>query len=373
MKFLCLLSPTKTLAEKSCKEYSKNSNSLSSSSTSSIIVDSLLSHPRSILLQRVQELNKSELKSIMKLSDNLAELNYQRYQEFQKQPQYPAGWLFDGPSFQKLNIYDFNQEQLNRLNSCLIILSGLYGFLRPSDPMQPYRLEMGTKLSVPIPNGDDGTTTTTTTVNNLYSFWNHYDLTEKVSALAEKDGGRCILNCASLEYSKVLNLDQMRNKNNLQVLDVVFQAAANGRMASVHAKQARGMFVRFVAKANPTSLKELEQFTGDGHYTFVHTDKTNQLIFERHDTALGDGDETLWNGNVGISSSSSSSSSGEVSNKASSSKTKKKKMAEITKEKKKDDVASGKKRTVVDKQDKDGNTITSENKRPRRRSTRNSR
>ena len=102
MKFLCLLSPTKTLAEKSCKEFT-------STSTSAIAA---LSKPRSILLERAKELKQSEIKSMMKLSDSLAKLNYDRYQSFADQPMYPAGWLFDGPSFQKLNIQDFSDEEL---------------------------------------------------------------------------------------------------------------------------------------------------------------------------------------------------------------------------------------------------------------------
>jgi cytoplasmic iron level regulating protein YaaA (DUF328/UPF0246 family) len=276
MKFLCLLSPTKALAEKSCKELTK-----SSSLPAPIAA---LSRPRSILIQRAQELKKAELKSLMKLSDNLAELNHQRYQNFNEQLQYQAGWLFDGPSFQKLNINDLSKTELDRLDSSLCILSGLYGFLRPSDPMQPYRLEMGTRLSI-----DGGG------AKNLYEFWNQHELTKQVATLASSETTkRCILNCASQEYSKVLNFDELRNEG-LQVLDIVFQASNGGRMASVYAKQARGMFVRFVAKANPSTLEELQQFTGDGHYAFA-SQTDDKMIFERHATAQGEGDESLWNG-----------------------------------------------------------------------------
>jgi cytoplasmic iron level regulating protein YaaA (DUF328/UPF0246 family) len=278
MKFMCLLSPTKALAEKSCKELTK-------SSSLPITPIAALSRPRSILIQRAQELKKAEVKSLMKLSDNLAELNYQRYQNFNEQPQYQAGWLFDGPSFQKLNIKDFSQTELEMLDSSLCILSGLYGFLRPSDPMQPYRLEMGTRLSI-----DGG-------AKNLYEFWNQHELTKQVATFASSETTkRCILNCASQEYSKVLNFDELRDEG-LQVLDIVFQASNGGRMASVYAKQARGMFVRFVAKANPSTLEELQQFTGDGHYAFA-SQTDDKMIFERHATAQGEGDESLWNGGV---------------------------------------------------------------------------
>ncbi|CAJ1943589.1 unnamed protein product [Cylindrotheca closterium] len=283
MKFLCLLSPTKALAEKSCKEFT------SSSSSSSKIA--ALSKPRSILLERAKELKQSEIKSMMKLSDTLAKLNYDRYQNFEDQPKYPAGWLFDGPSFQKLNLHDFSDDELDRLDSSLCILSGFYGLLRPKDPMQPYRLEMGTKLAV------DGS-------KNLYEFWKQHGLTKQVAELAAAaatDGSnnerRCILNCASQEYSKVLDFRQLQEEESLQVVDVVFQAANGGRMASVYAKQARGMFVRYIAKANPTSLEALQCFTGDGHYVFAsQSDDNNTLVFERHASPQSEGDDALWNG-----------------------------------------------------------------------------
>lgn len=272
MKFLCLLSPTKALAEKSCKEFT-------SSSTHSAIA--ALSKPRSILLERAQELKQSEIKSMMKLSDSLAKLNYDRYQSFAEQPTYPAGWLFDGPSFQKLNVHDFSDEELDRLDSSLCILSGLYGFLRPKDPMQPYRLEMGTRLEV------DGS-------KNLYEFWKEHSLTKQVAELASNEKS-CILNCASQEYSKVIDFKELR-KEGLQVVDVVFQAANGGRMASVYAKQARGMFVRYVAKENPMSMEALQGFTGDGHYVFASQSDENKLVFERHATPQSEGDEALWGG-----------------------------------------------------------------------------
>lgn len=271
MKFLCLLSPTKTLAEKSCKEFTSSSSKIAA-----------LSKPRSILLERAKELKQSEIKSMMKLSDSLAKLNHERYQSFEDQPTYPAGWLFDGPSFQKLNIRDFTEEELDRLDSSLCILSGLYGVLRPKDPMQPYRLEMGTRLEV------DGS-------KNLYEFWKQHGLTKQVAQIASIEK-RCILNCASQEYSKVIDFAELREEE-VQVVDVVFQAANGGRMASVFAKQARGMFVRYIAKTNPTSLKALQGFTGDGHFVFA-SQSDDKMVFERHATPQSDGDEALWNGDV---------------------------------------------------------------------------
>ena len=212
MKFCVLLSPTKAFAEKS-------SYAVASSVTSSPLIK-----PRSILLEAAKKLSKAELKKLMGLSDVLADLNYKRFLNFEEQQNYKPGYLFDGPSFKKLDIHSLNEEELERLDSSLCILSGLYGALKPvSDVMQPYRLEMGTKMAV-----DQN--------KNLYQFWEQHGLTQHVATLAKE---KIILNCASNEYSKVLNFEDLRTSN--EVFDIVFQASS-GRLASVYAKQARGLF-----------------------------------------------------------------------------------------------------------------------------------
>jgi hypothetical protein len=271
MKFLCLLSPTKQLAEKSCPKLLPKNVSLLPTRVKA------LESPRSVLLKRMQQLSENELKTMMGLSDKLAVLNFQRYQNFEEQPYFEAGRLFDGPSFKKLNIDDFSESELNRLDSSLCILSGLYGILMPRDPMQPYRLEMGTRLRV-----DD--------VQTLYQFWQKHSLTQQIVKLGH---GRCILNCASQEYSKVVQFEELRSEG-VQTIDIVFQANKGGRVASVYAKQARGLFVRFVAKANPSNFDDLQQFTGDGHYLFA-SKSNGKIIFERYAEAQGAGDDALWN------------------------------------------------------------------------------
>lgn len=214
---------------------------------------------------------------MMGLSDSLAALNHQRFQGFEDQNSYRAAWLFDGPSFKKLNVHDFSNDEIKKLDGQLCILSGLYGILKATDAIKPYRLEMGCRLDV------DGE-------KNLYQFWEKHELTSELASLAN---GKCIVNCASQEYSKVINFDELRNEG-VQIIDIVFQGN-NGRLASVFAKQARGLFCRFVAKADPSSVEDLQSFTGDGHYVFKEQ-SGEKLIFERHATPQSDGDEVLWGG-----------------------------------------------------------------------------
>ncbi len=263
---LCLLSPTKTLAEATCPRLLAGTHP-----------ENALAGPRAMLLKRCQALKKSDIKSSMKISDALAELNYKRFQGFEAQPVYSAGFLFDGPAFQKLHVKDFTKEQLAKLNHSLCILSGLYGFLRPDEGMQPYRLEMGTKLAV------DG-------VQNLYQFWAKHGLTAAIAAFAKDQQAEIVLNCASQEYSKAVDFDQLR-ESGLNVVDVTFKAAG-GRLASVYGKQARGMMVRFVAKKNPSKIEDLHAFTGDGHFQYnAKVSTSTNLVFERHMKPVGPGDD----------------------------------------------------------------------------------
>mmetsp|Transcript_39592 Transcript_39592/g.64203 ORF Transcript_39592/g.64203 Transcript_39592/m.64203 type:complete len:252 (+) Transcript_39592:2687-3442(+) len=212
----------------------------------------------------------------MGISQKLVDMNYERFQGFQAQKETEAGYAFDGPSFKCLNINDFNKQELDSLQRQLCILSGLYGYLRPLDLMRPYRLEMGTKLDV------DG-------CSNLYEFWAKHNLAQHIATIAKKENIKIILNCASQEYSKAVDFDVLR-ENGLQVVNCVFKSAS-GRMASVYAKQARGMMVRFVAKNEPSSLEELESFMGTtGHFKYVSTDETS-IVFERQSNPVSGGDD----------------------------------------------------------------------------------
>eukprot|EP00548_Thalassiothrix_antarctica_P017433 CAMPEP_0194198456 /NCGR_PEP_ID=MMETSP0154-20130528/77777_1 /TAXON_ID=1049557 /ORGANISM="Thalassiothrix antarctica, Strain L6-D1" /LENGTH=210 /DNA_ID=CAMNT_0038923253 /DNA_START=678 /DNA_END=1310 /DNA_ORIENTATION=- len=123
-----------------------------------------------------------------------------------------------------------------------------------------------------------------------------------------------ILNCASQEYIQVLDRSKLQTEYNILVLDIVFQAAEGGdakrkTLASVYAKQARGMFVRFIAKTNPQTIEDLQSFTGDGHYVFSSSSSSSlekgvltitaakkksikkQLVFERYPKVQGPGDD----------------------------------------------------------------------------------
>lgn len=154
---ICLLSPAKSLDEKS------------DFSTIPRTEPPFLNTDTSDLLMACKALSQGNLKSLMSLSDNLAKLNHERFAGFEDQPEMPAAYAFDGPAHKALDVASLSPEELAYADSSIVTLSGLYGCLRPRDNIRSYRLEMGTKLG-------------TSRGKSLYEFWG--------SAVAEELGRR---------------------------------------------------------------------------------------------------------------------------------------------------------------------------------------
>jgi hypothetical protein len=204
----------------------------------------------------------SELKDLMGLSDNLAQLNWQRFQywDIENRNTYKALELFNGAVYEGLNAKTFNKSDNDFAQNNLRILSGLYGILKPNDLILPYRLEMGTKLK-------------TIKGNNLYRFW----LDKLHQNIGEELSNEVLINLASNEYSKVLKLNKIKS----EVITPVFKDYKNGKLKviSFYAKKARGQMVNFIIKNKITDPVDLELFAHDG-YKF--SDENNRdILFVR--------------------------------------------------------------------------------------------
>ena len=138
------------------------------------------------LLTEMKRKDQAGLKKMMSVSDAVANLNYKRFQEFEKQDEKQAALAFDGPAYKGLQAHTFSAKQQAFANAHLRILCGLYGVLRPFDKIRPYRLEMGNSLQV------EGH-------SNLYQFWGS-DITKDLGA--DIGEGGLLINCASQEYFK---------------------------------------------------------------------------------------------------------------------------------------------------------------------------
>mgnify|MGYP001437199541 CR=1 FL=1 len=213
------------------------------------------------LIQILKAKSISELKDLMGLSDNLAQLNCQRYQDWdiENRNTYKALELFNGAVYEGVNAKTFNKLDNDFAQNNLRILSGLYGILKPNDLILPYRLEMGTKLK-------------TIKGNNLYKFW----IDKLHQNIVEELNNEVLINLASYEYSKVLKLNKIKS----EVRTPVFKDYKNGKLKviSFYAKRARGEMVNFIIKNKIKSYEELKLFKNIG-YSFSHESNCEILFY----------------------------------------------------------------------------------------------
>jgi len=209
-----------------------------------------------VLIDRLRELSPAEIASLMKISDPLAVLNATRYGEwsrpFSAANAKQAVLAFDGDVYDGLDAPSLSPADLRFAQRHLRILSGLYGVLRPLDLMQPYRLEMGTRL--PNPRGRD-----------LYAFWGDRVGEALASALREANSP-VLVNLASEEYFKAVRPATLP----VPVIQPVFEDWSNGkfRIVSFYAKRARGRMARFAIVNRLTDVAGLRDFAVDD-YAFV--------------------------------------------------------------------------------------------------------
>lgn len=226
-------------------------------------------------LAQAEKLNKvlvkkrpSVLSKLMGISNNLAELNWERNQKFSTpfdpSNARPAMYAFNGDVYQGLDAYSIPEMKLDRLQNTLRILSGLYGLLRPLDLIQPYRLEMGTQLKLGRKK-------------NLYEFWKK-QLTEELNSELEED--ELFVNLASNEYFGAVDEKQLK----VPVITPIFKDWKNDKLKviSFFAKKARGSMVRYIINTDAKTLEDIKGFNLDDYiFSQEHTLKENQPVFIR--------------------------------------------------------------------------------------------
>ena len=221
------------------------------------------------LIKELKQLSPAQIASLMRISDPLAALNAERYASWSKKftlkNAKQAMLAFDGDVYAGLDARSLNEVQIEYAQSHIRILSGLYGLLRPLDLMQPYRLEMGTRLS-------------TAHGKNLYGFWDN-TLTKALDLEMTKAKSKALINLASAEYFKAVQPDMLGTP----VVTPVFEDWKNGqyKIISFYAKRARGMMARYAAINCITHPQRLQRFDMGG-YAFDGARSTEQRwIFRR--------------------------------------------------------------------------------------------
>ncbi|TXD54394.1 MULTISPECIES: peroxide stress protein YaaA [unclassified Polaribacter] len=238
----------------------------------STVPTSLYTQPRFLaqsekLSKKLKTLSKNKLSDLMKISDDLAALNYERNQTWET-PFHPenskqAIYAFTGAVFQGIDVNSLSEEKIPFLQENLRILSGLYGLLKPLDLIQPYRLEMGTRLPV-------GKT------ENLYKFWNHSIADSLNEELADDE---LFVNLASTEYFKVIPTKVLK----VPMITPVFKDFKNGqyKIVMTYAKKARGLMVRYIIDKNVKTIEDLKGFNVDRYRFSEELSDGNELVFTR--------------------------------------------------------------------------------------------
>lgn len=225
-----------------------------------------------ILIEQLKQFSVNDIASLMTLSDKLAGLNLARYESwsvpFDTDNAKQAVLAFKGDVYTGLDADTLDQQGFDYAQAHLRILSGLYGVLKPLDLIQPYRLEMGTKLT--NPRGKD-----------LYEFWGGQlkDAIEAEPALTD-DG--ILVNLASNEYFKALQPKKMRAR----IITPIFKDSKNGqyKIISFYAKKARGLMSRFIIDNQITDVEQIKGFDREGYRFSAEQSKGDDWVFIRdHD------------------------------------------------------------------------------------------
>ena len=201
------------------------------------------------LVKILKNKTQSQISKLMSLSEKLSKLNFDRFQAF-KTPfsldnAKQALLAFKGDVYNGINASSLSVKDLDFAQKNVRMLSGLYGVLRPLDLIQPYRLEMGTKLS----NAQG---------NNLYDYWG-----SGISEVLNEDEQKLIVNLASNEYFKAIDKKLLK----AQILDIVFKEKKNDtyKVIGIYAKRARGLMINYIIRNRLTDVEALKDFSDEGY------------------------------------------------------------------------------------------------------------
>jgi len=220
------------------------------------------------LIKTINKLSSSELMKLMSISKDLANLNYDRFQQWGSTPdteKRAAIFAFKGDVYQGLKAETLTNNELLYAQSHLGILSGLYGILRPLDLIEPYRLEMGTALNIGK-------------ADNLYHFWKaplKNQLLENMKAIESET----IINLASQEYFKSIPVKELKKR----IISPAFKDFMNGeyKIISFYAKKARGLMTRYLLQNQSDDPSILTAFSEDGYHYNPPLSTENAPVFTR--------------------------------------------------------------------------------------------
>ena len=224
-----------------------------------------------ILVKTLRKLSKSEFSKVMKVSEKLADLNIERYAMWRPDLKASDGKqalvAFRGDIYSGMDVDNYKAKDFDFAQKHVRILSGLYGILRPLDLMQPYRLEMATKLK-------------TSKSKNMYQFWGN-KINNSLKKMLQQEKSRILVNLCSLEYFK----STQPNDLDARIISPAFKEYKNGayRFVTLYAKKARGMMCNYIIRNQIKRVDELKSFNLEGYKFNPEISSENDLVFTRGD------------------------------------------------------------------------------------------
>jgi cytoplasmic iron level regulating protein YaaA (DUF328/UPF0246 family) len=226
------------------------------------------------LIATLRTKSVADVAELMDLSEDLARLNVKRYKAWStratERNSRPAMWAFNGDVYDGLRASTLNDAEIEWAQKHVLMLSGLYGVLRPLDRLQPYRLEMGTSLA-------------TERGGSLYAWWGD-TVAAHLNKLQAREREPVVVNLASQEYFKVTQAKVGREKVlRARVVDCVFEDWKDGnwKIISFFAKRARGMMARHAIEQRAETPEALVDFHADGYRHAVRASEPDRLVFRR--------------------------------------------------------------------------------------------
>ena len=221
------------------------------------------------LVKELRKLSTADFSKLLKTSEKLTKLNVERYANWQTQVKESnakhALLAFRGDIYSGMDVDNYRIKDFNFAQKHMRILSGLYGILRPLDLIQPYRLEMATKLA-------------TTRGQNLYHFWGT-KINASIKALLKQEKSGVLVNLCSAEYFKAIKPDLL----DIKVITPAFKEFKDGsyRFITLYAKKARGMMCNFIIQNHLNRIEELKRFDVAGYKFNESISSDNEWVFTR--------------------------------------------------------------------------------------------
>lgn len=218
------------------------------------------------LVERLRQFSAARLAGLMAISPALAQLNHERFRNWEEAPRKPAILLFNGHVYQTLAAPSLDPDDMRFVQRHLRILSGLYGLLRPLDMVAPHRLEMGTHL----PMGKDAP--------DLYAYWGGR-ISRELHRTMRANRDTVLLNLASQEYAKAIRPEELPGR---MITPLFKERTPKGsRTVAIHAKHQRGAMARWVIRRRLLDPGELKQYDADGYRFDPEESTEDQWTFIR--------------------------------------------------------------------------------------------